>query len=157
MFLFCFLGDFFFQFWHLLFHPLNHQILNCVIVQQEGTIILLFTDISKDKDNPPCSIPMAGTGKQQERNGRDAISSSKNAPDFSWGLTEALSSIQAQPRLWHIWVMSFTLGLIDLAPNQLLRHTQPHRQSSHWKICCLFLCIRLTSIVRVEQVAGTSY
>lgn len=44
--------------------------------------------------------------------------------ECSRGLTEAFCTVQAQPRLWHIWVMSFTKGILGSVPNQLLKSTQ---------------------------------
>lgn len=80
---------------------------------------------------------MADTSKQQERNGRNAISSSNDAPDSCSGLVETLNSIQARPRLWHIWVMCFTLGLLDFVPNQPLRQTRQRLQFSEERVCRL--------------------
>lgn len=103
--------------------------LDCNWTERKEIIIFLFTDIKK-----PCSILMTGTAKQQERNGRNAIFSSKDAPDSSWGLTQAFSSVQAQSRLWHIWVMCVTLGPLDLAPNQPVRHTQRHHSHQRERV-----------------------
>lgn len=90
--------------------------------------------------------PKAGRDTQHERYGRNAISLSEDAPYSRWGLGEALSSVQSH-RLWHIWVMCFTLELLDAAPKMQLAHTQQHPGTFKEKMCSLCPYTPLISFV----------
>ena len=91
------------------------------------TRIRLNAEFFPDEENNPGRIPVAGTRKAA---GRSVVSSS-----FS-GLEEASHSVLPQPTLWHIWLMCFTLGLLDLVPKKLPEQTKQHSQSTRGQISC---------------------
>lgn len=98
--------------------PTESQNLDRDWTGRSQTRIRLNAGIFTDEENNPSRIPVAGTRKAA---GRSAISSS------FWGPEEASHSVQAQPTLWDIWVMCFTLGLLDLVPKKLpSKHNNIH-------------------------------
>ena len=70
------------------------------------------------------SLPQMNSphGSRRKAAERSVISSSKVAP-------EALCTVQAQPHLWHIWVMCFTKGVLGSVPNQLPKNTHTHTRA----------------------------
>lgn len=72
----------------------------------------------------------------------------------SRALTEALCIVQAQLRLWHIWLMCFTKGVLGSVPNQPPKDTlhTPHIQASGEKLCCpLYATLTLTGCIELAQ------
>lgn len=103
-------------------NPVNHQIL--IAFWQQAEMWGLNTDICPDNDKTK-KHATSPWFERVETAGRSAISSSKDAPDSFRGFTEALSSGQPLPRLWHIWVMRFTSRPLDLVQKQsATAHTQ---------------------------------
>lgn len=80
-----------------------------------------------------------------------AFSSSKDASHSFWGFTKALSTGTPRPRLWHIWVMHFTLQPLDLIQQQSVQlkiKIQCNELSARFlrlgcHVCTLFIVIAI--------------
>ena len=111
-----------FLFWQFPFHPTEPQNLK------------LWLRKNKSQSSSSLTSPKIKKKSMQCTHGRDRQAAGeewelchlliKGCSRFYWGPREAVSSFKAWPRLWHIWVICSTLGLLDLAPDQLLGNTQ---------------------------------